>query len=172
MTAPVTAPERRRSAAAVWVAAAAFVVLVAGCAVATVVALDKAIGGVATRHCKTASAALLDQMAADPVLTADVPGTEVTARRRANPCDEGEETPASVTVVRALTAGTGWTDVRARYEQLLAAHGWTVAPAGEVLCGTRTVEGRTVAFELRDGVPPAGVEATIWFFGFPRDTSC
>jgi hypothetical protein len=170
VTAPVTAPARR-SAAAVGVAVAAvaaFVVLVAGCAVAAVAALDRA----ADPHCRTAPEALLDRIAADPVLTADVPGTEVTARRRTNPCDPGEETRASVTVVRALTPGTGWTDVRARYEQLLTAHGWTVAPAGEVLCGTRTVEGRTIAFDLRQSAPPAGVETTIRFFGFPRDSTC
>ncbi|GAA3191719.1 hypothetical protein ACFO1B_41155 [Dactylosporangium siamense] len=163
---------RRRSAAAVGVAVAAFVVLVAGCAVTAVVALDTFVGDGVRVDCRTASAALLDRMAADPVLTADVPGTEVTAQRRANPCDPGEESPASVTVVRALTPGAAPVAVRARYEELLTTNGWTLAGAGEVLCGTRAVEDRTIAFRLRPGAPPQSVEATIWFFGFRRDTSC
>lgn len=170
MDRPVTAGHRRR-AAAVTGAAVAVVLLAAACVAGAVKAVG-ALDGVADKQCTTAPEDLLDRVAADPVLTADVPGTEVTARRRANPCDPGQESRASVTVVRTLTAGTGWADVRARYETLLAAQGWTVAPAGDVLCGTRQVDGRIVAFDLRQAAAPTAVEATIRFWGTTRDTSC
>ncbi|MEU0563002.1 hypothetical protein [Dactylosporangium sp. NPDC006015] len=120
--------------------------------------------------CRTAPPELLDLLAGDPVLTADVPGTEITARHRSNPCDPGEETRGSVTVERTLAAGTGWADVRARHADLLAANGWTVATA-EPLCATRPVSGRVVAFELHP-TRATLIEAAIRFWPFPRDTAC
>ena len=152
------------------VVVAALVLLTAG---AVVVCAGRALKDMAQPYCaKVASEAQLDQIAGDPMLTTDVPGTEVTARRSDNPCDPGEESRAAVTVERALTAGTTWTDVRARYETLLTEHGWTVATGGAVLCATRPLDGRLVVFDLRQGNPPADKQATIRFWPSKRDASC
>jgi hypothetical protein len=170
---PLTAP-RRRGRVAVGVGVAAAVALGAGCVAGAGYVRDAvpALDTMTRPHCRTAPESLLDRLAADPVLTTDVPGTRVTDRHRANPCDPGEEERASVTVTRALEPGADWTAVRAHYEALLTAQGWAVATTGEVLCGTRTVDGRVVAFDLRRSAAPADLVAAIRCFGFPRDTSC
>ncbi|WP_327009955.1 hypothetical protein OHA72_23605 [Dactylosporangium sp. NBC_01737] len=165
---------RLRGPLAVAVAAAAVAVLAAACVAGAWYAGDT-LDGVTGPHCRTAPESLLDEFARDPALTADVPGTEVTARRRANPCDPGEESPASVTVVLALTPGAGWTDVRGRYGTLLTGAGWTLAPAGDAagdeLCATRPVDGRVVVFRVRR-TGPAAVEAALSFFAVRRDANC